>query len=61
MENKIKQLCKQKGVTPYRVAKDLGFPVNCIYHYISNRRVPTTQRSMEIAKYFDKKVEDIWT
>ena len=62
MENKIRELCKEKNVTPYRVAKDLGWKhVHQIYEYISGRTTPTTERSIAIAKYFDKEVSDIWT
>lgn len=60
MENKIRELCKEKNVTPYRVAKDLGWHVNQIYNYMSGRTVPTTERSIAIAKYFNKTVEDVW-
>lgn len=60
MENKIKQLCKEKGVTPYRVAKDLGINPSVVYNYIDGDRVPTTERSIKIAKYFGVTVEDVW-
>jgi len=61
MNNRIRELCKEKGVTPYRMAKDLGFPLTAVYHYMSGKRNPSVKRSMEIAKYLNKSVEDLWT
>lgn len=61
MENNLRQLCKNKGITPYRMGKDLNIPFPAVYNYINSKRVPSTERAIVIAKYFNKEVREIWT
>lgn len=60
MESRLKELCKEKGVTPYRVAKDCNVSLHAIYDYTSNKRVPKYDAMLRIANYLQVEVKDIW-
>jgi len=57
--NIIKQLLDQKGVTPYRMAVDLGLPQSTVSEWINNEYKPKADKLMLIAKYLGVSVETL--
>lgn len=52
MYNKFKDLCDKKGVTAYKVAKDLGFSSTSLYEWKSGKTKPKLDKISKIALYF---------
>lgn len=48
----FEELCKEKNVTPYRVAKDTGLNKTMMYHWEKGRYSPKVDKIMILAKYF---------
>lgn len=52
MYEKVEHLMKQKGVTPYRVAKDLGFSTGLFTDWKKGRYTPKQDKIIALAEYF---------
>lgn len=61
MKNRLKEVLKEKGVTGYRLSKDLHIHENIAYGYINGLHTPGYDRMLIIANYLKVKVEDIWS
>lgn len=53
MYEKVEHLMKQRGVTPYRVAKDLGFSTGLFTDWKKGRYTPKQDKITALAEYFD--------
>lgn len=54
-------LCQQRGVSPSRVALDLGMSKNTMTDWKKGRSSPKTDKLMKIADYFGVTVEYLMT
>lgn len=54
-------LCKKKGVTPYRVAKDCGFSNVTLSDWKNKGQMPKTDKLVKIAEYLGTTVEYLVT
>jgi len=52
---KIQQKCSEKGVSIYRLEKDLGFSPSCVKKWKNS--IPTADKLLKVAKYFDVPIE----
>ena len=52
MYSKFEKLCVSKGITPYRVAKDLGFSRSFFSDWKTGRSKPKNDKIKKIADYF---------
>lgn len=57
----FEMLCKQKGVTPYRVCKDTGLTTASISNWKAGRYVPKQDKMQTIADYFGVSIKYIMT
>lgn len=55
MYQKIKVLCKEKGISVYRLERDLGFSAGSISKWDSS--MPRADALLKIAKYFEKSID----
>jgi len=53
INEKIFKLIEEKGITPYRLAKDIGVSMGHIGDWKSGRSSPTSERVVKLAKYFE--------
>lgn len=53
----FERLCKEKGVTPYRVAKDTGVTTATLSSWKSGRYTPKADKLQKLADYFGVGVE----
>ena len=60
MKNKLKIERAIKDITQEDLAKKIGVSRQTINAMEANKYVPSTVLALKIAKYFDKKVEDIF-
>lgn len=60
MKNSVKSSRKANGLTQEELAVLLGVSRQTIISVESSRYVPSTVLSLKIAKYLDKKVEDLF-
>ncbi|SUX48387.1 helix-turn-helix transcriptional regulator [Chryseobacterium indoltheticum] len=60
MKNKIKLERAIKNITQEDLAKKIGVSRQTINAMEAGKYVPSTVLALKIAKYFDKKVEDIF-
>lgn len=60
MKNSVKSSRKANGLTQEELAVLLGVSRQTIISIESSRYVPSTVLSLKIAKYLDKKVEDLF-
>lgn len=51
--NRFYDLCGERGVTPSKVAKDLGFSNSICTQWKSGRQKPSAEKLMKIAEYFN--------
>ena len=61
METRLKQIIEEKGITTYKVAKDLGISPSFFYRYSVGGKMPKYDRMLKIANYLQVEVKDIWT
>lgn len=47
------EITQEKGLTPYRVAKETGISQGLISEYKSGKKEPTLQNLIKIADYLD--------
>lgn len=57
----FEKLCRQKGVTPYRVCKDTGLTTATISNWKAGRYVPKNDKMQKIADYFGVTIEYLMT
>lgn len=57
----FEQLLREKGVTPYRVAKDSGVTQTSLSNWKSGKSVPSFSTLQKIADYFDVTVDYLMT
>ncbi len=46
------EFLKPLGITPYRVAKDIGVPITRIYDIVAGKRGITAQTDLLLCRYF---------
>ena len=56
---KLKELLESKGVTPYRMAIDLGFSQSTVSEWLSGEYKPKADKLLLIARYFGVPVEEL--
>jgi len=52
---KVRELCEKKGISIYRLEKDLGFPGASICKW--GNSVPGVDKLKKVADYFDVSIE----
>lgn len=57
MYAQFEKLCNEKGVTPYKVAKETGLTTATLSNWKSGRYVPKHDKMQRIAKFFGVSVE----
>lgn len=57
----FERLCKEKGVTPYRVCKDTGLTTATISNWKAGRYVPKQDKMQVIADYFGVSIKYLMT
>jgi len=60
MNSRRKDICKEKGITPYKMGKDLGIRMPMMYRYTNNQGHPKYDRMVKIANYLQMEVNEIW-
>lgn len=53
MYERLDNLLKKRGITPYRLAKDLGISQSCLSEWKRGNSIPKHERLVKIANYFD--------
>lgn len=53
----FERLCKEKGITPYRVCKDTGLTTATLSNWKAGRYVPKADKMQIIADYFGVSLE----
>lgn len=56
--NRIKELCKERGITMKYLAEQLGYNKDKMYNYTHGANVPR-QKAQDIADYFDVSIYEI--
>lgn len=56
---KLKSFRKHKGLTQKQVADRLGITVRAYQHYETGGRTPTLEKSFELAKILDIKLDEL--
>lgn len=57
----FEQLCKEKGVTAYRVCKETGITTATISNWKAGRYTPKQEKMQKIADYFGVSVDYLMT
>lgn len=57
----FEQLCRENGVTPYKVCKATGITTGSISNWKNGRYSPKTEKLQKIAEYFGVTVEYLTT
>ncbi len=47
------EFLESMGITPYRLAKDIGVPVQRIHELVHERRGVTADTALRLSRYFD--------
>lgn len=61
MYQKFEQLVKARGITTYRVAKDIGLAPTVFSDWKSGRSKPKVDKLKKIADYFGVTIEYFWS
>lgn len=59
MYNKFRQLINDKGITPYRVAKDTGISQVTLTDWKKGRSTPKVDKLIKIANYLCVPLEEL--
>lgn len=59
MYDKFRQLIDRRGITPYKIAKDLEMPQSTFSDWKSGRSKPKADKLLKIANYLEVPVEDL--
>lgn len=57
----FEELCKSKGVTPYRVCKETGLTTATVSNWKAGRYTPKQDKLQKIADYFGVSIEYLMT
>ena len=57
----FERLCKEKGVTPYRVGEETGIKSSTFYGWKTGKYTPKQEKLQKIAEYFGVSVEYLMT
>lgn len=57
----FEELCKENGVTPYRVCKETGITTATISNWKAGRYTPKADKMQKIADYFGVSLEYLMT
>lgn len=57
----FEKLCKEKGVTPYRVCKETGITTGTISNWKAGRYTPKQDKMQKIAAFLDVSIEYLMT
>ena len=60
MENRIKEVVKEKGKRLDYIADRVGISNTELSNYIANRRKPTNERLLKLANTLNVKVKDLY-
>lgn len=60
MDNRIRELRQQQGLTQARLAAAMGVSRNTINSIENGRYVPSLPLAMALARYFDASVEEVF-
>lgn len=60
MQNKIEEIRNKKGITQEEFAREMGVSRQTISSLENGRYNPSINLAFKIAKYFNKKIEDIF-
>ena len=60
MENRIKEVVKEKGKRLDYIADRVGISNTELSNYIANRRKPTNERLLKLANTLNVKVRDLY-
>lgn len=61
MQNRIKQLCRERGWTIAELARRAGIPVSTVYAYVGGHRVPSMATAYRIAQVLHRAVDEVWS
>ena len=53
MYEKFERLCKEKGVTPYKVSRDTGIATSTLSDWKNGRSNPKTDKLKILAEFFN--------
>lgn len=53
------RLMKERGLTRYRVSKELNTATQTVCNWASGRSIPDTQSALKLAAYFNTTVEQL--
>jgi transcriptional regulator with XRE-family HTH domain len=53
MYERLDNLLKEHGITPYRLSKDLGISQSCLSEWKRGNSIPKHERLVKIANYFN--------
>ena len=61
MKNRLKQFVEKRGITPYKLSKDTGLPLNTIYRLVNNSQVIPTGEVMDaiLNQYTDASIDEL--
>lgn len=61
MKNKLKQFVEKRDITPYKLSKDTGLPLNTVYRLVNNPGVVPTGEVMDaiLNNYSDASVGEL--
>ncbi|WP_148510130.1 helix-turn-helix domain-containing protein [Hungatella hathewayi] len=57
MYEKFERLCKEKGITPYKVSRDTGIATATLSDWKSGRSKPKVDKLKILADYFGVSIE----
>lgn len=59
MYDKFRRIITEKGITPYRVAKDTNIPTATMSDWKNGKSKPKVDKLQKIATYLGVKIEDL--
>ena len=60
MKNRLKELLASKGMKLYKLAEELEISRNTLYQIANCRSVPSVEKAIIIARYFNVTVEELF-
>lgn len=59
MYENFERIIKERGITPYRVAKDTGIAQSCLSDWKHRKSMPRVDKLIKIAAYLNISLEDL--
>lgn len=59
MYENFEKIIKERGITPYRVAKDTGIAQSCLSDWKHRRSIPRVDKLIKIAAYLEIPLEEL--